>query len=147
MTSESSEKWQIVLPVFLNKLSKNLKLGWVTRGLFSMHPFDNSSSCNWNHKISNFEVDLCTVLFINFVSTLKRWRDENWPHKSWSLKKLSRSTVIFSRQVSFSSLLMYVVVGRPCLPSLPSVGVEWTRERIGGFWKYFCPDFGFKARF
>ena len=23
----------------------------------------------------------------------------------------------------------------------------WIDERIGGFWKYFCPDFGFKTRF
>ena len=26
-------------------------------------------------------------------------------------------------------------------------GGGWIDERIGGFWKYFCPDFGFKARF
>ena len=134
----TSEKQQIVLQVFLNKLSKDLKLGRVTWGLFSMHPFDN------NHVTGTIKfqtLKLTYLLLINFLSTRRRWRDGNWPHKSWSLLKLSRS-LIFSRPVSLSSLLTYVVVGLPRLPSLPCVGGGWTGKRIGGnFLKIFLSGF------
>ena len=134
----TSEKRQIVLQVFLNKLSKDLKLGRVTWGMFSMHPFDN------NHVTGTIKfqtLKLTYLLLINFLSTRRRWWDGNWPHKCWSLIKLSRS-LIFSRPVSLSSLLTYVVVGLPRLPSLPCVGGGWTGKRIGGnFLKIFLSGF------
>ena len=140
----TSEKRQIVLQVFLNKLSKDLKLGRVTWGLFSMHPFDNNRVTG---TIKFQTLKLTYLLLINFLSTRRRWWDRNWPHKCWSLIKLSRS-LIFSRPVSLSSLLTYVVVGLPRLPSLPCVGGgEQANRSAETFWKYFCPDFGFKARF
>ena len=102
-----------------------------------MHPFDN------NHVTGTIKfqtLKLTYLLLINFLST-RRWRDGNWPHKSWSLIKLSRS-LIFSRPVSLSSLLMYVVVGLPRLPSLPCVGGGWTGKRIGrNFLKIFLSGF------
>ena len=132
------ETANIVLQVFLNKLSKDLKLGRVTWGLFSMHPFDNNLVTG---TIKFQTLKLTYLLLINFLSTRRRWWDRNWPHKCWSLIKLSRS-LIFSRPVSLSSLLTYVVVGLPRLPSLPCVGGGWTGKQIGGnFLKIFLSGF------
>ena len=111
---------QIVRQVFLNKLSKDLKLGQELLGACFLCTL-STITVHVTGTIKFQTVKLTYLLLINFLSTLRRWQDENWPRKSWSLLKLSRS-LIFSRPVSLSSLLMYVVVGLPHSPSLPSVG-------------------------